>query len=80
MRDVKQPESNRQEHQLDEVSDEEVVICEEFLGEELRPRLQLLLFDLPEECLDSRETCQVQEEHVDEHEDIVPVQECGLAL
>jgi len=72
--DVEQPKSNRQEHQLDEVSDEEVVVGEKLLGKELRPSLKLLLLYLPKESLDSRETCQIEEEHVREHEKEVPVQ------
>ena len=59
--DVEQPKSNRQEHQLDEVSDEEVVVGEKLLGKELRPSLKLLLLYLPKESLDSRETGQIEE-------------------
>ena len=42
--------------------------------------MQLLLFDLPEERLDRRQPSQVQEKHVNQHEDEVPVEKSDLPL
>ena len=77
---VKQPEADWKEHQLDKVSYEKVVVGQKLLSEELRPCLELLLFDFPEKSLDCSETSQVQKEHIDEHKDKIPNQKGFLAL
>ena len=80
VRNVQKPETHRQEHQLDVVADEEIVVGEQVLGEKLGPGFEGLLVNLAEEGFDRGEPGQVQEFHIDQHEQEVSIEKGDLAL
>ena len=80
MGSIKQPKSDRKEHQLNEILNKEIVIDQQISSKELRPRLQFCLLNLIQEGFDSGESCQVEEEQVKHHEQEVPIENRHLSL
>ena len=80
VRNVKKPETDRKEHELDEVGDEEAIVAQQLLRHELGPGLQFLFLHFPQECFNGRQARKIEEEHIYDHEYEIAVKDGYVPL
>jgi len=75
---VEEPESNREECELDEIGNEVVVSGKQVLGKVIRPVNHVLRLQGLNERFDSGEASERQQQRVEEHEEEVSVEDGDL--
>lgn len=65
VRDIKEPEANREKGKLDEISDEEIILGQKGSSKEFWPLFWSLLFESLNKCFDRAGKCKWEQERIE---------------